>query len=266
MSFASSLLHGAAFAIEKQLGFAHEFSIAGLVDATGARRAAALDLEQQAGPRAGIENGIRTRAQQKRALQRVECAVHGAGAGERPEIDSFGRLGAAMFQKLRKGVVLAQQDVGKGFVVAIGDIVAGLQPLDEIGFQQQRLGLRRCGDEQHLRGLRDHARDALGMPACFGVGRHPLLQALGLADIKHIALRIEHAIDAGLIGQGLQIGGDARGPFERGRDVGRFVHRSDIGAGQSICQDREFAVVRKMSTSGVYTLRLIMEFEWDLAK
>ena len=65
-----------------------------------------------------------------------------------------------MLQQLRKGMILAQQDVGKALVVAIGDIVARLEPLDQVGFQQQRFGLRRGGDEQHLGGFRDHAGDA----------------------------------------------------------------------------------------------------------
>ena len=68
-----------------------------------------------------------------------------------------------MLQKLRKGVVLAQQDVGKAFVVAERNVVARLQPLDQVGFQQQRLGLRRRRHEQHLGRLVDHARDALCM-------------------------------------------------------------------------------------------------------
>ena len=111
--------------------------------------------------------------------------------------------------------------LGKALVVAIADIVAGLQPLDQVGFQQQRFGLDCGGDEQHLRRLRHHAGEAVGMHAAAGIGGHALLQALGLADIQHIARRIQHAIDAGRVGQGLEIGGDALGALQ-----GRFGQES----------------------------------------
>ena len=62
-----------------------------------------------------------------------------------------------MLQQLWESMVLAEQDVRKGFVVAIGDVVAGLQPLDQIGFQQKRFDFGRCGDEQHLRRLAEIA-------------------------------------------------------------------------------------------------------------
>ena len=110
-----------------------------------------------------------------------------------------------MFEQLREGVVLAQQNVGEGFVVAIRDVVARLEALDQIGFKQQRFGLRRRGDEQHLAGLRDHPGDTLGMPARFGVRRNPLLERFSLADVKHRPVGRQHAIDARPIGQRLHI-------------------------------------------------------------
>ena len=198
------VLHAAAFAGEKAFGFLHQLAIARLVDASHAGRAAALDLEQQAGPGARGEHRIRAGAQQKGALQRIEGAGDRAGAGERPEIDSLGGLGAAMLEQLRKGMILAQQDVGKALVVAIGNIVARLELLDEIGFQQQRFGFGRGGDEQHLRRLRHHAGQAVAVHPAPGIGGDALLQALGLADIKHIAGRVQHAIDAGRSGRVLR--------------------------------------------------------------
>ena len=99
--------------LQEAFGFLDQLVIAGQIDAVHARRAAALDLEQQAGPGAAVEHRIRTGAQQEGALQGVEGAVDGAGAGEGAEIDALGGLGAAMLQQLRKGMVLAQQDVGE---------------------------------------------------------------------------------------------------------------------------------------------------------
>ena len=113
---------------------------------------------------------------------------------------------------------------GKALVVAEGDVEARLQPLDEIEFEQQRFGFGRRGHEQHLRRLGDHARDAVVVAAGFGVGADALLQALGLADIEHVALGTQHAIDARRIRQRLQIGLNARGAFQ-----GRSFRFSSFG-------------------------------------
>ncbi len=209
------ILDRAALALEEGFGLVHQLAIALLVDAPRAGRRAALDLKEQARPRARGEHRIRARAQQERALQRVQRPRHRAGTCERSEIEPLGRMRAAMLQQLREGMVLPEQDVGKGFVVAIGNVVARLQPLDQVGFEQQRLDLRRRRDEQHLGRVGDHARDALGEPAGLRVGRNPLLQALGFADIKDVALLIEHAIDARRVGQRLQIGGNPRHALQR---------------------------------------------------
>ena len=210
-------LHHLAFAVEEVFGFLHQLVIAGQVDAVHAGRAATLDLEQQAGPGAAFEHRIRTGAQQEGALQGVEGAVDRAGGGEWTEIDALGGLGAAMLEQLRIGMILAQQDIGETLVVAVADIVAGLQPLDQVGFQQQRFDLAGGGDEHHLGGLGHHAGQPVAMHPAGGVGRHPLLQALGLADIQDVARRIQHPVNAGRVGQGLEIGGDAVGALQ-----GRF--------------------------------------------
>ena len=161
-------MDGAALAVEEIFRLADQLAVARFIHPSDAGRAAALDLEKQARPGARREHRIRTGAQQKGALQGVEGTGDGAGAGEGAEIDALGGPGAAMFQKLGKGVILAQQDIGKAFVVAVGDIVARLELLDQIGFQQQRFGLRRRGDEEHLGGFRDHAGDAVIVAAAAG--------------------------------------------------------------------------------------------------
>jgi hypothetical protein len=209
------VLHGTAFAMQEILCFPHQLSIGGLIEPADTRRTAALDLEQQAGAGARREHRVRTGAQQKCALQCVQGAGHRAGTGEGPEIEALRAFGAAMFQQLWKRVILAQQDVGKAFVVAIGHVVTRLELLDQVGFQQQRFGFRGGGNEEHLRCFGDHAGDAVIVAAAQGVAAHPLFQAVGLADIQHVARRIEHAIDARRVRQGFKIGGDAFGAFER---------------------------------------------------
>jgi hypothetical protein len=55
-----------------------------------------------------------------------------------------------MLGNLRKGMVFRDDQPGIGFVIPEHDIEARPESLDEIGFQQQRLGLGRCGD--HFQG------------------------------------------------------------------------------------------------------------------
>ena len=208
-------LHAARLAFEKRFRLAHQFVVTVAVDAAHTRRRTALDLMQQARPRAPGEHRIRTRAQQERALQRVERGVHRARRGERAVINTFGVARAAVLQDLRIVVIGAQKDVGEALVVAEQNIVTRLQPLDQVRFEQQRLGLRRRLDEDHRARFRDHAQDAVRMARVLGVGRDALLQTRGLADIEHVALRVQHAIDAGPVGQRLHIRGDARGAFQR---------------------------------------------------
>ena len=130
-------------------------------------------------------------------MQRVERSPDGLRARERPEIISLAIARAAMFCDLWRGVIARKQDVGKRLVVAHQHVEARLQLLDEIGLEQQRfrLGLRR--HEDHRRGQRDHARDAIGVPLATHVGGDTLLHALRLADIQNLAVDRDHAIDAG---------------------------------------------------------------------
>ena len=122
-----------------------------VVDPADAGRRAALDLVEQAGPGARREHRIRAAAQQERPLQRRQRAVDRPGRGERPEVVAGRRLRAAMLEHARKGMVAGDEDAGKRLVVAQQDVVARPQPLDQVGLEQQRLGLGMGGDELHRR-------------------------------------------------------------------------------------------------------------------
>ena len=174
-----------------QLGIFAERNLA----RTGAR--AALDLVEQAGPGAvGVET-VRAGAQEKRPLQRVQGAEHRAGAGERPEIVAGEIARAAMLDQPRRRMAGAYEDIGEALVVAQRDVVAGLELLDEVGLEQQRLGVRFGGDEHHRMGLRHHPRDAGRLALGGHIGGDALLDRARLADIEHLALGPDHAIDAG---------------------------------------------------------------------
>ncbi len=70
------VLDQAALAGEEALRLIHQRRISFGVDPPRAGRAATLDLMQEAGPGATLEHSIRTRAQEKGALQGIEGHVH----------------------------------------------------------------------------------------------------------------------------------------------------------------------------------------------
>ncbi len=212
-------LHGVRFARQEPARLFGEVRVfvEGNFLRAGARTA--LDLEQQAGPRAVFVIAVVARAQQKRPLQRVDGAVHRPHARERAVIIPFALARAAMLDELRRLVIAGEQDVGKRLVVPQQHVVARAQLLDEVGLEQQRLGFGRGGDELHRRGFGDHPGDPVRMPLPARIGADAGLQAARLADIQHVALAIEHAIDARRIGQG---------PPEMLDDLGAALHRSGM--------------------------------------
>ena len=84
--------------------------------------------------------------------------------------------------------VARDEDVGERLVVAHQHVEARAEALDEVGFEQQRLGLGADRDELHRRGRRDHARDAVGVAAEARVVRHARLEVARLADVDDVAL------------------------------------------------------------------------------
>ena len=165
-------------------------------DLAGAGTGAALDLVEQAGPGAVLVIAVGAGAQEEGALERVHGAEHRAGAGERPVIVAGNRARAPVLDEPRRRVSRADQDIGKALVVAQQDVVAGLELLDEVGLEQQRLGLGLGGDEHHRAGLGDHPGDAGRLALGRRVGGDALLDRARLADVEHLALGADHPVDA----------------------------------------------------------------------
>ena len=186
----------------------HQVRIARFVDALHAGGGAALDLEQQAGPGAAVEHRVAAGAQQEDALQRRQRLVHRPGGSEGAPVARALATFPAVLGDLGIGMVLRQDQPGIGFVVAQDDVEARPQALDQIGFEQQRLGLGGGGHDLQAAGLEHHPAQAFGQAGQLGIGRHPPLQAARLADIERIALRIEHPVDAWNQRQGGQRGLD----------------------------------------------------------
>ena len=108
-----------------------------------------------------------------------------------------------MLEDAGRGMIGRQHDVGERFVVPHQNVKAWPQALDEIGFEQQRLGFGAGHHEFHRGGLAHHAADAAGVETALRVVGDALLQAARLADVEHVAGHVHHAVDAGRIGQPL---------------------------------------------------------------
>jgi hypothetical protein len=147
----------------------------------------------------------------------------------------------AMLENLRRPVIRGDQDIGKRFVVAQQHVEARPQALDQIGLEQQRLGLGRRGDELHRHRRRDHPRDTRVISDRPRIAGDALSDALGLADIKHLAFRIDHAIDAGA-GRGMLDGARDRGPaVGQGAGLGFGFAEIELGQRRRIVVFAQFA-------------------------
>ena len=121
-----------------------------------------------------------------------------------------------MLGHLRIGVVLTDHQPGIGFVVAQDDVVARPQLLDQIGFKQQRLGLRGGGDDLQPAGFEHHAAQPFRQARGLSVAGDAFADGTRLADIERVAPGIEHTIDARAERQIGQRGLDHREPVHGG--------------------------------------------------
>ena len=218
-----AFLHPGRAAAEEQHGVLDQRAVVGLADQPDAGRAAALDLVQQARPRPALEHRVGAGAQQEGLLQLVQRPVDAAGRGERAEVAARVLPQAAMLLDLRKAMVAGDDDVREALVVAQQHVVARLQLLDQVLLEQQRLGLGLRGQEHHRRRGADHSPYARVGPDRLGIGRHPLPEVAGLADVEHVAAGVEHPIDPGPLVEAFQIVADHRMASALGRLPGAVL-------------------------------------------
>ena len=201
-------LHIGGLALQEALGIGNEGGIALWTDLghTGSRTA--LDLKLQAGAGAPVKHGVRAVAQQKDLLQLIERPGHGPCRSKGAEIAALFRFLAAMLLDLGEGMLFADQDIGKAFVVAQQNIVARFELFDQVLFKQQRLGFGARGQKHHRGGFKDHPGDPRRMARGPSVIGHPRPQVAGLADIQNLALGVQHPVNAGRAIQHPEIGLD----------------------------------------------------------
>ena len=203
-----------------------QLPVFGRADPPDARRRAPLDLILQAGPRAVVEDAVGAGAQRKGAQQRRQGLVDRAGRRERPEIVGVLTLRPTVPADARKRLLLGgfpDIDVGERLVVAQDDVERRPVPLDHVALEQQRLDVARRGHHLEPMRQRHHALQPGTQRRRFGVGGQSLFQGFGFADVKDLALGVEHAVDAGSVRQGRRVavdqGGAARPLWRAGRTI-----------------------------------------------
>ena len=199
-----------------------------------AGRGAALDLVLQAGPGAVPEEAVLALAHAEQLLQQVQALAHGAAAGVRSEVASLAAPRTPVEREPRKLLVRREVDVGVALVIAQQDVVARPELLDEVVLQQQGLALGVGHRDLDAGDLADQCLRLDAEPGLAEVARHALLQVARLADIEHLAARIQHAIDTRPGGEGLEEIACVEGGCLLGHDVCRST-RSGVTAWQAGC-------------------------------
>ncbi len=229
--------HLLRLAEQKGFSIAHVQRVIGLRHQADAGPGAAADLVQQTGPRAVGEDRVLAGAQAEHLLDQVDRLLHrpGARVGAEvavPAVDAAAVVGDAReASRLRRGEALAAAgdlQVGVALVVAEQDVELGVQRLDQVVLEQQRLGLGAHHGRFQPRDARHHMADARAAVVLVEVAGHALLQVARLADVQHLVARVEVAVHAGQAGQRRHLGEQAFAPSVGGGG-GRFHRRGFCG-------------------------------------
>ena len=196
------------FAAQKLPGARHVRRVILMADQAHARRSAALDLIKQARPRAIGKNRVLTRAQAKHLLQQLDGFFHRPGIRIRAEIAVFAIHRATVISqprvrqraggRRRRRVFFMprarQLEIGVAFIVAEKNVVFGRELLDQVVFQNQRLGLGAHHRRLQPCNLADHVANARAAVVLLKIAGHALFQIARLAHIKHLALFVKVAV------------------------------------------------------------------------
>ncbi len=216
-------------AFQEELDLLDIGAIVVLRDGLDAGALAALDVVQQARP---LERTLpvldvdRAGAEREQPAHEVHRLVHARRRGVRAEVATPVVHELARPLDPREVVAERDLDVWVALVVLEPHVEAGLEPLDEVRFEEQRL--RHAVDLGHLdvRHTVDDAADPVDLPAgrlLLPIAADAAAQTLGLADVQDVASAVPHKVDAGAIRESLEgrfeLGGHAPmlGQVRRGR-------------------------------------------------
>ena len=195
------------FAAQKRLGVRHVLRIGLGRYQAHAGRGAALDLVEQAGPRAVGKHRVLAGAQAEHLLQQLDGFLHRPAVRVRakvavPLVDAATVVGhARKALECRLALPVLGSHAGDleervALVVAEQDVVPGVLRLDEVVLQQQRLGLGAHHRGLQARDLAHHVADARAAVLLGEIAGHALLEVARLAHIQQRALGVEIAVHA----------------------------------------------------------------------
>ena len=207
-------------------------------DQAHAGATAALDLVQQAGPRAVGKHRILAGAQAEYFLHQLDGFLHRPGVRVGAEIAVLAVRGATVvghariFARLRR-VVCARRggdsrelEIGVALVVAEQDVVARLERLDQVVFEDERFCLGAYHRHFQPGDLADHEADAGAPVILLEIAGDAPLQVYRLADVQHLIVGIEIAVHARQGGQGGHLGQQFGAVARCGLDQWRVLHRA----------------------------------------
>ncbi len=214
--------------LEEELDLFDVRAVVGLGDRLDARALAPLDVIEETGalqrPLAVVDVD-RAGPEREEPADQVHRLVDARCRGIRPEV-------AAPVVRQLAGPLDPREVVGQGhldvrvaLVVLEPDVEARLETLDEVRLEEERLGHAVDLGDLDVGDPVDDAPDEVQLARRRGllpVRADPVAQALGLADVQHVAPGVLHQVHAGAIGQSLE------GRFELGGhapNLGHVRHR-----------------------------------------
>ena len=133
------------------------------------------------------------------------------------------------------------EDIGERLVVPHDDVVGRAEAFDQIRFEKQGLRFRMRRDHNHVPRARHHPSNPVGQIAGIGVAGDAVLEVLRLADIKHVAMAVDHPVNARAFRHGLEVLADDRatvdkraGPLRGGRLLDVGILDGGIGVGGAV--------------------------------
>ena len=232
------LHHVVGGAIEKIAGMSHVLGVVFGRDQAHAGATAALDLVQQAGPRAVGKHRILAGAQAEYFLHQLDGFLHRPGVRVGAEIAVLAVRGATVvghariFARLRR-VVCARRggdsrelEIGVALVVAEQDVVARLERLDQVVFEDERFCLGAYHRHFQPGDLAHHEADTRAAMILLEIAGDAPLEVHRLADVQHLIVGIEIAVHARQGGQGGHLGQQFGAVARCGLDQWRVLHRA----------------------------------------
>ena len=203
-------------AAQKLLGVLHIGFVVLGTDQVDAWARATLDLEQQTWPRAVGKHRVLTGAQSEDFLDQLDRLLDrpGTGKGAKVTVLLFHRtsvirhtrvmlrLGGGHDRRHYHAAIARELEVGVTLVIPKQDVEARVERLDQVVFQQQRLGLGSHYRGFHAHNLADHVANAGAPVVLLEITRHPALEVQRLAHIQQLVLRVKVAVHPRQGGQG----------------------------------------------------------------